>query len=1275
MHAWPRTSLAGLLGCVLSSTGCSSPVIEVAPDVVAEEVKSEPVAVQAVHHVRQRVSPVLTWRENPEPTVPMALTASDGAGLDLVSMKARVVIEDPLAFTELHLTFVNPEPRRREGRFEIELPPGAALSRLAMKIGGELQEGEVVERSKAQRTFETFMHQRPNVDPALLEHDTSQRVGARVFPILPHERKEIVVSFSQELGAAPYRLPLQGLSTIEEFDAHVVVKTHDGTQDRSSLSGAQSAQRVVEMQRSHFTPEKDLVVELDGAGEAAGLHAGDLAVVRVRPHAERPATRPESLLVLFDTSASAAAGFEARIELLGATIGELARAQDFRVRVLGFDQSVQTVFDGMGSELGVDALADLVEGRALGASNVHAALAAAASGEGRWERALLVSDGVATAGPTDRAELRAAARGLEALGVRRLDALAPGAGMDRERLADLTTALPESGVIVDDEAAPTAVAEGLTQAPWGDVALTVEGATWSWPMSLSGVTPGEDVLVFAHYAGPRPPAVRVEFSDPSLPAQVVETLEVERPLVERAWVHARIDRIEHARARHDLAESSRQALDARVVELSTHYRVLTDLTALLVLETEADYRRFGIDRRAKADVLTTESGTVRVLQRAETARAELPVAEDLTAAPELAEPPPPLVAKADEHREQPPAEELARRNGVLGLLQSESAHFHASPYGSAFAVGNDDEDVWGGLTGTEIGEAHGVGGLGLVGSGRGGGGGGTGEGTIGLGDHGLIGKGGGGGTGSGYGRGSGAGFGGLATPDDGAGFGGRGHRIDEGALGLGTVGAVSGLGNPWGTPTTDPLFEQLMAAGPRTSGGSTPSSEAGFLGRRPSRLIPQVRQAKPEVQGALDKDIVRRIMRAHVNEVRHCYHQGLARNPVLRGRVRVAYTIGSEGSVLHTAVLDSTVADADVGTCITKAIMRWRFPKPQGGGSVNVVMPFLLDQSGSEISPVSRPAMLWGPPPKPGRAAKAPHSGRFAEAQALLAAGRTDEAYEQAWTWVQTQPRDVLGLLALGEALEQRGRPVLAARVYGSLVDLHPSRADVRRAAGQRLERLGDDGLALAIDAYEKAVDARPDQPSGARLLAWALVRKGEHERAFEALEAAVNRRYPAGRFAGVKSVLRQDQELVAAAWLARTPVAEQATVRSRLEVTHVRAATEASTRFVVSWESDATDVDLTVRAPGSRRRHGRRLADVTTGYGPEMRVVRGDRMPPRLNTTVQYYERGAMGHAMGTLQVIAHDGSGGLRVQERPFVLMQQGGSLDLGSFETGVVPTLNAS
>ena len=215
---------------------------------------------------------------------------------------------------------------------------------------------------------------------------------------------------------------------------------------------------------------------------------------------------------------------------------------------------------------------------------------------------------------------------------------------------------------------------------------------------------------------------------------------------------------------------------------------------------------------------------------------------------------------------------MARNAGILGMMAQDSGHFLASPYGAAFAVGEDSEDVWGGLTGTEVGEAFGVGGLGLVGTGRGGeGGGGTGEGTIGLGNVGLIGKGGGGGTGSGYGRGSGAGFGGSG------------------------------------------------------------------------KKVPRVRQAKADVKGALDKDIIRRIVRAHINEIRYCYNQGLARDPAMKGRVAVKFTIIDTGKVSDSEVSSTSLDDEDVEKCIAKAVKRWKFPKPTGGGNVIVTYPFVLE--------------------------------------------------------------------------------------------------------------------------------------------------------------------------------------------------------------------------------------------------------------------------------------------------------------------------------------------
>ena len=61
---------------------------------------------------------------------PLSLTASDGTGLRLHRLSARGHIQDPLALTELTLTFDNPEDRELEGRFEITLPPGAAVSRI-----------------------------------------------------------------------------------------------------------------------------------------------------------------------------------------------------------------------------------------------------------------------------------------------------------------------------------------------------------------------------------------------------------------------------------------------------------------------------------------------------------------------------------------------------------------------------------------------------------------------------------------------------------------------------------------------------------------------------------------------------------------------------------------------------------------------------------------------------------------------------------------------------------------------------------------------------------------------------------------------------------------------------------------------------------------------------------------------------------------------------------------------------------------------------------------
>src|ERR1051325_10937518 len=127
---------------------------------------------------------------------PFSLTASDGSGLQLTRIDARAVVAGPLAFTELHLYFKNPEDRVREGTFAITLPSGAAVSRFAMETNGQWQEAEVVEKAMARRVYDDYLHRRQ--DPALLEKAAGNQFRARVFPIPAQAEKHLVVSFSQE---------------------------------------------------------------------------------------------------------------------------------------------------------------------------------------------------------------------------------------------------------------------------------------------------------------------------------------------------------------------------------------------------------------------------------------------------------------------------------------------------------------------------------------------------------------------------------------------------------------------------------------------------------------------------------------------------------------------------------------------------------------------------------------------------------------------------------------------------------------------------------------------------------------------------------------------------------------------------------------------------------------------------------------------------------------------------------------------------------------------
>ncbi|MBL8636311.1 MAG: hypothetical protein JNM40_24010 [Myxococcales bacterium] len=1068
-------------------------------------------------------SPRIVWQEvKPiEPVLqlarstgaPMSLTSSDGAGLELVSLSAKAVVEDPLTFTELHLTFRNPEPRVREGQFEIMLPPGAAISRFAMRQGNDWQEGEVVELQAARQAYEDFLHRRQ--DPALLEKSAGNSFRARVFPIAPSSTKELIVSYSAERQSAadPFRIYLRGLPKLSHLSIRAIVAKNQDGGITSSLGGTSLQHQTVTVEKDEFTPDRDFEVGVPvpsaSDGRAVGLQHQNLLVARITPKDVLGKVGIDPLggvVVLFDTSASRALGYRAQVDTFGAVMAELTRQGEGRtpVRILAFDQSTEEVWSGSIGDVGPAVLERLRSRRALGASDLAQALRAVSQSRGSYRRVLLFSDGVLTAGPTEAPKLEPFIQALRGMGMTRLDAVTVGGLRDEALLRKLTTAgLASDGVVLDGDLPAQAVALRLRRAVRSGIEVSVPGSKWVWPLKLDGVQPGDQVLVYADVPDQGVSQVVLRGREGQSEAVGIATVAVPRPLLERAWVGARIARLMHQRDTVAASDPDlRDGLKHQIIDLSTKFRVMSDFTALLVLETEADYARFHIDRRALTDILGVGMDGIEVRSRKSLA----PIAQPQPIQPVIAQPQ--IMAK----RTSTGAPMRPSRAAPASMAKDAAA---AAPRRAStpMEIGDSFADTGGAPGGAPGGAASGA--------------------------------------------------------------------VEGGPMG----GAAQGV----------------AAAAPSFAPPPPPPPPAPAMERARRMEAP-----KPVVQERDDAKVMA---------------EERPRAPMMS-------------------------RPADV-------------PARRMESSSSVLRPIPSSQRPEPIEQPRQQPMVN------------PYEGKLAEVMRLVKSVRHGEALTMALAWRDSDAGDVLAVIALGEVYEALQQRKAAARAYGSIIDLFPGRADLRRFAGARLERLGDSNE-LAADTYAKAAANRPDHPSSHRMLAYALLKLGRYDEALEAIVAGATRSYPPGRFAGVPQILGEDVGLIAAAWARKEPQRRDE-IERRLQGIGAQLAQGPSVRFVLSWETDANDVDFHILdgrgghayySQPSLPSGGQLYADVTTGYGPECFSIFA---PPSQRAypyklQAHYYSRGPMGYGMGKLQIIEHDGKGGLRFTERPFVIMVDGAFVDLG-------------
>jgi pSer/pThr/pTyr-binding forkhead associated (FHA) protein len=163
----------------------------------------------------------------------------------------------------------------------------------------------------------------------------------------------------------------------------------------------------------------------------------------------------------------------------------------------------------------------------------------------------------------------------------------------------------------------------------------------------------------------------------------------------------------------------------------------------------------------------------------------------------------------------------------------------------------------------------------------------------------------------------------------------------QGGFGFGRSGfGPGGGGTGWGTIGTG-RYGTIGHGSGTGSGYGVGGGRGGMRGR--TAAVPQVRIGQPSAVGDLDKAIIRRYIKRNIAKITYCYEKQLLAKPGLQGTVSTQFFISPNGTV---ASANASGVDGEVASCVAGVLKAIEFPKPKGGGGVQVNYPFTFRPTG-----------------------------------------------------------------------------------------------------------------------------------------------------------------------------------------------------------------------------------------------------------------------------------------------------------------------------------------
>jgi hypothetical protein len=578
--------------------------------------------------------PAETWKRSQITPNSSRVMVGDTEQLALRSMQTHVTIDGFRARVVIDYLYANELDRQLEGTFQLRLPEEASpyfFAFGATQFGArdpqtpamtiatsaeasaseparlmvqrqtnwiEAKEARMVPRETAVIAYTQTVQRR--VDPALMEWAGAGVFTARVFPLAPKKLHRIVVGYDVDLvrigKELEYRFDLP-----ENVPASVVdISVAGGTATATPKVTPQTPQG---RQLFHFEGENDRTIAIRlPAGDAPLIVGGDKAGAFFATHATPALPRDagktnDTAVFLVDTSLSSNPDrFNIWLKLLrGVLDANRDSIKKFNVLFFSVDAHWYRSYPIENTTANVDELLAFANTLSLeGATDLGAAFTEATRANTKADLFLL-SDGAATWG---EGNLHALGRTLRNTG----SLFAYQTGLAGTDVPALTHLARESGGAVFSVTGESEIARAATAhraRPWELVDVTVTGAS---DVMLAGrpktLFPGQTIVAVGRgaIAANAELALTVEQGGQRVVIKTKLAAPIASTLATRAYGHIATTRLE------ELEDATVGVSKA----YATHFRVTGRTCSLLMLESEADYQRFGINHDNDAYVVKSK---------------------------------------------------------------------------------------------------------------------------------------------------------------------------------------------------------------------------------------------------------------------------------------------------------------------------------------------------------------------------------------------------------------------------------------------------------------------------------------------------------------------------------------------------------------------------------------------------------------------------------------------------------------------------------------------